>query len=307
VQAIFFAHLFIVLYDLLFAWSVFSGFKIPTIYTAESPFTIYGSSSRMNFVNLNTLTFTTPILFLLLLARFDFKISRVFQSITFIATFFLLIISGRRSVMLMVLVLPLVPFFFSGYFPKKIKILLLRSTIFFVCIISLFLWKLNNDNPEIITGYTELITKAFDADKEPVKFAQEKMLIEKFKEKPLFGHGFGAMFFEPSPGRMYFGNQFELSYHFKLATTGVIGFVIIVGVYLWIFFYGLYVSKKNNDVLLLSFLIGYFFMLVADATNPVLCSFDLIWPIYICLARVNYWSVKKDPLFFQIPASTSKT
>ena len=33
---------------------------------------------------------------------------------------------------------------------------------------------------------------------------------------------------------------------------------------------------------------GYSLMLIADASNPVLTSFDLIWPIYICLARINY-------------------
>ena len=114
------------------------------------------------------------------------------------------------------------------------------------------------------------------------------MLLEKFIEKPIFGHGSGARFYEPSPGRGSYGDQFELSYHFKLAINGIFGFSIIVGVYLWILFYGLYLSKKKKDIILLSFLMGYSLMLIADASNPVLTSFDLIWPIYICLARINY-------------------
>ena len=247
----------------------------------------------MNFVNLNTLTFTTPVLFLLLLAKYDFKISRLLQSLVIFATFFLSIISGRRSVMFMMIVLPIVPFIFSGFFSQKIKSTIVKSTLISLLLLLIIFFKVNSENPELIKGYSEVFLNAFDSDKEPIKFAQKTMLIEKFKEKPFFGYGSGVMFFEPSPGRTLYMNQFELSYHYKLASTGVIGFVIIVGTYLWIFFYGLYVSKKKNDVLFLSFLIGYFFMLIADATNPVLCSFDLIWPIYLCLARINYWEMNK--------------
>jgi len=303
VQVIFVAHFFIVFYDLLYAWSILVGVDIPNIYTVEIPFSIYNDSSRMNFVNLNTLTFTTPVLFLLLLSKYEFRISRIFQSIVLIATFFLLIISGRRSVMLMILVLPIVPFVFSGFFSKKIKSALKKSTLIFLCVILGFLWKINSDNPELIKGYSEVFLNAFDSDKEPIKFAQKTMLIEKFMEKPILGHGSGVVFFEPSPGRMLYGDQFELSYHYKLASTGLVGFIIIIGVYLWILFYGLYVSRKKKDVLFLSLLIGYFFMLIADASNPVLCSFDLMWPIYICLARINYWELNKENIKYSTLAS----
>jgi len=292
VQIIFVAHSFIVIYDLLYAWGVFFGVNIPNIYEVEIPFSIYNNSSRMNFVNLNTLTFTTPVLFLLLLAKFNIGISRILQFLVFIATFFLLIISGRRSVMLMMFILPFIPFVFSGFFSRKIKSTIIKSAFLFICVVLLAFWKINSDKPELIEGYSEVFLNAFDSDKEPIKFAQKTMLIEKFTEKPIFGYGMGASFFEPSPGRMMYGDQFELSYHYKLASTGIVGFVIIIGVYLWILFYGFYVSRKKKDVLFLSLLMGYFFMLIADATNPVLCSFDLIWPIYICLARINFWQVQ---------------
>lgn len=293
IQVIFFAHLFIVSYDLLYAWGVFVGVDVPNIYAVEIPFSIYNNSSRMNFVNLNTLTFTTPVLFLLLLAKYEFGISKIVQSIVLFITFFLSIISGRRSVMLMMLVLPIVPFIFSGFFAKKIKTVIVKSTYIFLTILFIVFFKVNSDNPELVQGYSEVLLNAFDSDKEPIKFAQKTMLTEKFFEKPIFGYGSGARFFEPSPGRMLYGDQFELSYHYKLASTGIVGFIMIIGVYLWILFYGLYVSYKAKDVMFLSLLIGYFFMLIADATNPVLCSFDLIWPIYLCLARINYWEINK--------------
>ncbi|MBF4507166.1 hypothetical protein IRZ83_10835 [Flavobacterium sp. JLP] len=300
VQVIFFAHLFIVFYDLVYAWGVLVGVDIPNIYTVEIPFSIYSDSSRMNFVNLNTLTFTTPVLFLLLLAKYEIGISRIIQSIVLFATFFLLIISGRRSVMLMMFVLPFIPFVFSGFFSKKVKTALIRSTFIFLGILCIVFFKIKSDNPELIDGYSEVFMNAFDSGKEPIKFAQKEMLTQKFIEKPIFGQGSGAMFFEPAPGRMIFADQFELSYHYKLASTGIIGFILIVGTYLWVFFYGLYISRKNNDMIFLSFLIGYFFMLIADATNPVLASFDLIWPIYLCLARINYWEISKRAIQYNV-------
>lgn len=288
IRIIFFSHFFIVLYDLLYVCGVIFSLPIPNIYSVENPFTLYDGASRMNFVNLNTLTFSTPLLFVLFIAKFEFKVSRIFQGIVLFVTFIVLLLSGRRSVMGMILILPVLPFIFSGHFNKKIKSEFKKLIIIFLSTILIFLYKVNLDNPKILEAYSEKFLSAFDSKQEPIKFAQGKMLLEKFIEKPIFGHGSGARFYEPSPGRGSYGDQFELSYHFKLAINGIFGFSIIVGVYLWILFYGLYLSKKKKDVILLSFLMGYLLMLISDASNPVLTSFDLIWPIYICLARINY-------------------
>lgn len=292
-KTIFIAHIFIISYDLLFALGILLRIEIPNIYPLEIPFSIYNDSSRMNFVNLNTLTFTTPVLFILYLGKYELGFSRKTYFFVLLITFFLLIISGRRSVMLVMIALPFIPFIFSKMFSKNIRKLLKRSSAIFLITCLFMCLIINKYDSTFIDNYTQVFLNAFDSDKEPIKFAQQKMLIEKFKEKPIFGHGAGAMFYEPSPGRMSFGDQFELSYHFRLASSGIIGFTIIVGIYLWVLFYGLFLSQKNNDLLLLSFLIGYFFMLIADATNPVLCSFDLIWPLYLCLARINYWELQK--------------
>ena len=133
--------------------------------------------------------------------------------------------------------------------------------------------------------------KAFDSSEEPIKFAQAKMFINAIFEKPFLGHGFGAIFFEPLPGRMIYSSYFELSYHQKLATTGIVGFTLIMFVFLSTLWYSFYLSKRNKDVTLVAFAVGLLFMLVADATNPVLCSFDLMWPLYLCLAKINSYQI----------------
>jgi hypothetical protein len=141
--------------------------------------------------------------------------------------------------------------------------------------------------PEILEGYWEAFRRAFDSSVEPVKFAQQEMLINEFLKSPLLGHGFGAEFYEPFPGRMLFSHQFEMQYHLKLAQTGIIGFLLLLLVYWGIFFYGLYLSKVKHDTLFVFFLFGYLFILIADATNPVMCSFDLMIPFFLCLAKIN--------------------
>lgn len=291
-RIIYLGHVFIVCYDIFYAFSIFYGFYFPNIYKVEIPFSIYENETRMNFVNLNTLTFTTPAIFVLFLGNYKIGISRTFQVLVLVFTFLLFIISGRRSVMLISLILPFLPFFFSRFFSKTIKNNMFKGSIIFLVLTLFVFLNVKKYNLDFVTDYSQVFLKAFDSDVEPIKFAQGKMLFEKFLEKPFFGHGFGSMFYEPSPGRMVFANQFELSYHFKLASTGILGFCLIIGTYVWILFHGFYISKKNNDLLLFSFILGYFFMLIADATNPVLSSFDLIWPIYLCLARVNYWNLQ---------------
>lgn len=90
--------------------------------------------------------------------------------------------------------------------------------------------------PELVNGYWDTLVKAFDADREPTKFAQQKMLLSHFYSSPICGEGFGQMFYEPFPGRMRWGIQFELQYHLKLAQTGIIGFTLIMLSYWGTFF-----------------------------------------------------------------------
>lgn len=67
---LFWGHLFIVVYDILFAFSVIYGFTFFNIYpNVEVGFSYYETTSRMNFDNLNTLTFTTPIIFVMWLTK----------------------------------------------------------------------------------------------------------------------------------------------------------------------------------------------------------------------------------------------
>lgn len=296
IKTIFLAHSFIVFYDLIFAFSVIFSFPFPNIYTHQIGFSFYGSSSRMNFVNLNTLTFTTPLVFILWISKYNYSIKRIYQTIIIILTFFLLILSGRRSLMGMSLLLPIIVFASTKILRLERSVLrsIKKSIVIIIIAFILIIIGISITNPEIIEGYWAMFIQAFNSSIEPVKFAQSKMLLEEFQDCPIFGHGFGATFYEPSPGRQLYGYQFELQYHLILAQAGIIGLSLLLLFYGLIIIYGLKIINRTGDIVFFAILIGLIFMMIAHATNPVLCSFDLMLSIYLSLSKINtYYSYIK--------------
>ena len=122
-KVLFISHTVIVLFDLFYAVVAFNGIKLPNpFYGTETGFSIYENSTRMTFINLNTLTFSTPILFILFFSQYKFGINKIYQVINVILTIILLILSGRRSVMLMCVSVFIMPLLFSSCFSKEVKI-----------------------------------------------------------------------------------------------------------------------------------------------------------------------------------------
>lgn len=296
-RVMFYAHTAIVIYDLCYAFSIILGFAFPNIYsrTVEIGFSYYGEyGSRMNFINLNTLTYTTPIFIMLLLSKYRFGINRFIQCTIIILTIFLLVISGRRSVMLELLILPFLAIIICPFAPPQYALNIRKNVKVFTFVLIFLFVSLYILIPETVNSYFNIFIDAFNSDKEPIKFAQSKMLISKFLDSPFIGQGAGYSFYEPLPGRGIYSTEFELQYHLKLAQTGIIGFGLLMFAYLGILFLALYLSMKKQDIICFSILSGYMFMLLADATNPVMCSFDLMPPFFLCLSRINALQCRKS-------------
>lgn len=157
--------------------------------------------------------------------------------------------------------------------------------LFFISLLVVFVVYYYITAPDVFEGYLFTFKKAFDSDEEPIKFIQAKQLFNTFKEYPIFGAGAGFKLYESIRGIWKY--QFELTYLFILASRGIVGFVLYLMGVIGPFWVGLKYAKKHNDQLFLFILIGYFFILLADATNPVLCSFDLMLPLYLCYSKIN--------------------
>ena len=296
-RTIFFSHIFIVTYDLIFCFGVIFGFDVPNIYASvmdgQIPFTFYeGFSSRLNFVNLNTITFTTPFLFVLWLSNKDYGIKRFPLMIVLIMTFVLFIISGRRSVMLIFALCPILIILFKDLFPKQTIITIKKSLLFFSIMVFVGLFIFYSINPDLFLGYFDTFIRAFDSEREPIKFAQNKMFIKYISENPFFGVGGGAEFYEPYPGRGTYGTDFELTYHLALARSGIFGIAFWIFSLFGVIFIAYQSIKKYKDLVLLGIVYGYLFMLVANATNPVFCCFDFMLSYLLCTARINFLNTR---------------
>lgn len=286
-KMLFFIHSFLIIYDLVFSLSIIYDYPFINIYPEiEIPFSFYGTTSRMNFGNLNVLTFTIPVFLMVWLTRYDIGITRTIQTLVLLTSFFLLILSGRRSLMMIFPIAPFVVIMMGRNLPLQTMKRVVKYLTIFVSVLILFVVYFYITNSDVFEGYLLTFTKAFDSDEEPVKFMQAKQLFDLFIENPLFGAGTGFKLYESYRG--IWKTQFELTYFYILASRGMIGFILyLLGVAgpLWL---GLKYARRNNDNLFIFLLIGYLFVIIADATNPVLCSFDLMLPLYLCYARINY-------------------
>lgn len=286
IRWLFVMHSFLIIYDLLYASNVIFGTPIINLYPErEIGFSFYETTSRMNLINLNTLTFTSPLFFLLYLSKYDFGIKRIIQFVIILLNLFLVVISGRRSLMLVFFLTPFFSILFSGLFPKESSAATKRYLFIILVIVVGALGYVYATKPEVFEGYLYTFTKAFDRNVESTRFNQAKMLMGHFEENPIFGAGSGAVFYEADRGIRQ--HQFEQTYLLILATRGIIGFTLYLLGTVGVLLVGIKYAKRRKDVLFTCMLFAFFFVLVADATNPVLCSFDLMLPLFLCYAKLN--------------------
>lgn len=286
IKWMFYMHTFLIVYDLLYAANVLWGTPIINLYPeVDVGFSFYETTSRLSLINLNTLTFTTPLFFLLYLTHYDFGVKSRYQFVVLLLNLFLLIFSGRRSLMLIFFLCPFFTLLFSGFFQKESAKRTKKYLFLILVIVVGALGYVYTTMPEVFEGYLYTFTKAFDSDVESTRFNQAKMLIGHFEENPIFGTGSGAEFYEADRGIRQ--HQFELTYLLMLATRGIIGFVLYILGTIGVLLTGIWFAWKRKDVLFVCMLFAFFFVLVADATNPVLCSFDLMLPLFFCYAKIN--------------------
>lgn len=283
-------QIFILTYDILQIIGEWRGWHIPIIYKLDQGVSIYSTQLRLNFVNLRTVTMTTPLLFILLLSKYKFQIKNFYIVLIVILTFVLLILSGRRLQMVMMCVMFLFPLFLSNILDKKTSKRINRIMISLSVILILIILYYYSIYPDIFNSYIDAVKMGFSSSEEPTKFLQHKALMDKFFESPILGNGFGMTILERNkPGLIQ--HEFELTYQARLAWTGIIGFLFYYVPILLMYIKGYKYIKRHNDYILLSFLVALFFGLIADATNPYLSSFDTLWPIYLCLHRINQYEI----------------
>ena len=263
-----------------------------------------------NFVELNVSSITSIIyLFpflcsIVLIKKNSLIFSKQWINITFISfllALFVSIISGRRSLWVIMLVGILVHFILmkihSGFkieLKLSIKKLFLLSIMIFAAILVI-----NYFDISMIAIYQNILS-GFDPQADhgaSIRSEQFKSLMEGFYERPLIGHGNGS-----SPADMMQRMEpwaFELSYVALLYHTGLIGFTVYAFFVAWLYFNGIKIisSKSPYAVPMIPVMVATTCFLLANAANPYLEKFDFIWVVlFFPAAIINLHSIYSKEL-----------
>lgn len=198
------------------------------------------------------------------------------------------ILVGRRTLIGVICVSPFIAVFIGKY-KKSISKSIIKKIFIGIVVILLvfmtyfFIGKKLNVKLRIDNSQTTLMKLGTE-----LRFSQFDALIQGWKEKPLLGAGFGinaegSIRSETTPG------MYELSYVAMLFQTGIIGITIYFLLIAWLFKMCVKIIKSNeeNSTWMVAILTGVTCMIIANATNPYIQSFDGLWVFFYPLALIN--------------------
>ena len=203
--------------------------------------------------------------------------------------------SGRRALMILVLISPLITLTFMGGLKFTYKrtfkpLIIVIFSLTFLCLV--------NNSIQIINvqEYWELILSAFDTDTDyGAQWRQYSgmALIKDWSSKPLLGYGLGAVGSLPGGGVPW---AYELTYLSLLFHTGLIGIFVYSYSVSWIFWKGLIIIRSKDELRyyvtpLLSGTLGF---LLINMSNPYLEKYDYLWAIFLPLSVINVWFLSHE-------------
>lgn len=267
-------------------------------------FGLHDGYIEISFMGLNSLPFLIPFT-ISALAIHNPKEQNIFPRkwlwIALILGLIVVIASGRRAILLVTALSPVLILIFSfiqhGKFSqinKKNILSLVVVTALFTLVLLFYLNIKYNINFSTLYG---MVKEGFDFGSVTNKSAsirrdQFSALMSGWSESPLFGAGHGA-----SPGYIRDHERpwsYELYYVALLYQVGIVGFFIYSAGIIWIFSKGLKILKRDFSYaqIMLPVLVGMSCYLIANATNPYLVRFDGIWVVFLPLAIINSWLLK---------------
>lgn len=234
----------------------------------------------------------TPLFFLIpffvskvLLAFSNKNIDKfdVIDTMFIIVSFVNSILIGRRMLMVIILLSVFLVLAFNymtnrSVSKKLIAILLVVGILFVVLyfVSNLFGWELRFSADFFVSGNNERIS-------------QIQSLLSDWLNAPVFGYGIGM---NTSVVRSNVPGMYEMSYFAMLFQLGIVGFAIKMILFFWIGF-NLYKAavktdhKCSDSCFFKSLLVAYISLMIANATNPYLESYDFLLFLMLPLAVVS--------------------
>jgi O-antigen ligase len=257
----------------------------------------------MQYPGLNSLPFLIPFLFASLLTRSpgdkSGPVSRTWLRISLFSGLAMVLASGRRALLLVTFMAPLITFFFLRFHPSQTWRLSIRAffrAVAFLAVSSVIVLLLIDIIYEVnLSSLFDRVSEGFDFrattfdEGAGARHEQYLALIRGWFENPLLGAGHGASAYgsirsETMPW------AYELSYVALLFQVGLLGFLAYVAGVVWIYWVGIRMIGEGGALahMMIPGLVGMTCFLVATATNPYLARFDGLWVLFLPLAVINY-------------------
>lgn len=200
------------------------------------------------------------------------------------------ILIGRRALLITVVLGPVIFLILDVILFKRWKRVsqLLFLTFVIVIVISVVLNIFSSQNLRIFNLDSTVVQNKY-------RSLQFVSLMDGWKEHPLLGSGFGinasVIRSQTTPG------AYELSYIALLFQTGLLGGIIYLALYLWIFISLNSIYMQTNNIYYLIVNVGYVSIMIVNATNPYINSFDGLWIIFFCLALINRFDIYGEEIY----------
>ena len=269
---------------------------------------LYEGHTEIMFTGINSMHFLFPFVVAALASHSSKEGTKlVSRSCLWAASFLGLVIvllSGRRALLLVTLIAPLLTLtlaFFQPITEKRVtKKWTARLALALVLGLSAGLFVVSPIYDITLAGIADRFSVGFNFDANTTdsgaaaRRGQYLALLRGWSEDPLLGAGLGASAYgsirsELTPW------DYEMSYLDLLFQTGLFGFMAYVAGVVWIYWKGTTIIKEGGALgqLMLPALVGMSCFLIASLTNPYLTKFDGLWAIFLPVALINFWLVRR--------------
>lgn len=213
-----------------------------------------------------------------------------FLKFSLIISILVMLLSSRRAILVVTLLTPiivLVIYLLIGKLNyKMIKQFSYLVLIFIVTTISFSVY-FNSQYPEAFESFYQRINLINSELDDSPRLIQSKELIKSVAEKPLMGHGYGAVTnIVRSDTRPW---VYELTYIQMLFNMGIILFTFVITNFLYYIFKTIKRIKTVTDYNFhTSLLCGAICIFLGSITNPYLASFDFMFVLIIMPYIIQY-------------------
>jgi len=265
-------------------------------------FSVGANFAVIHFKPLESFLFLLPFILAALITwplRGHFVVARYWLWLALLVGILMAVLSSRMALLLVIMIAPIISFFFSGISPSHQKKNSFKSTAHFLLIIILILMSINiylnySYQFNFHTLFNEF-TKAFDPENSIAQSLRKEQfiaLLDGWGRHPFLGGGHGATVDYTRSEKPW---AYELYYVALLYQVGILGFIAYSSGIVWIYGMAIRIIRKggNMGLYMMPLIVGMTCFLIANATNSYLAKFDFMWTIFFPIAVINHWLISK--------------